>query len=424
MAKGPIMFSKASGKLGNMVLSVNKGQQIAREYVAQPANPRTNTQMSQRIPFAACALFYKRATQAFFKFAFESKKTTESDYNAFMRINMRETEPIYPTREESQNPNFPLVNSWIMSQGSLGTFTQEAISADGNYFLSKILCSDDSAENWDGFLAENPTLQMGDIITFCTIASDAYHDIAGGVVAPGTYPPRYLIYQIIVGAPLRGNDIARYIESNGISAIAGPDDKTYLAFNPENFGNFYMKETAMAFCCVVSRNVGSSLKVSTEKLYGNFIANTLFEVLFDQQERALPTWQATGEAILQGSVAENSKGEGGTYDAPNLTITMSQSDYYLAKNFSEGILDGDKIALKATVGGVATEVNLTAGAGLVTKTLTISGKQVIWKFNTRPSASGSTAITIGCISPELPTASVAVVVTEVKVNNILQTKNS
>ncbi|MCQ2384978.1 MAG: DUF6266 family protein [Paludibacteraceae bacterium] len=420
MAKGPIMFSKASGKLGNMVLSVNKGQQIAREYVAKPANPRTNQQMGQRIPFAACALFYKRATQAFFKFAFEGKKATESDYNAFMRVNMRETEPIHPYKEEAQNPNFPLVNDWVMTQGSFASVTGDFF---GNICRSKIEVPSPDATDWEHFLTQNPDFQMGDIITFCHIRTDATFDIASGRITPGTTPPIYTIKQIIVGADLRGGSLADYIDANGLTCDTIQTGTDGIVYDSD------WSDIPSAFVFVHSRPSKSGLKVSTEKLLGNYFANTLFEVLFDQSETALPSWQATGEAILQGNVAENANVISGTYDSYKGKITNSLLQYPMVDGFSTGLKKGDRLNMAVELAGVSHDIELTVGGKLVQETYTINNKATRFQFKgSTSSLSGGGEVSVSCLD-DIPvsggvTVNVGGVTGTIYLNGVAQTPNA
>ena len=88
MSKGSLFFGNASGKLGQVVLSTMKGQQIARAWQPKVANPKTSQQQLQRAKFANSVKFFKRAQQNLFKFAFEDRRKNESDYNAFMRHNV------------------------------------------------------------------------------------------------------------------------------------------------------------------------------------------------------------------------------------------------------------------------------------------------------------------------------------------------
>ena len=119
MSKGSLFFGNASGKLGQVVLSTVKGQQIARAWQPKVANPKTSQQQLQRAKFANSVKFFRRAQQNLFKFAFEDKRKNESDYNAFMRHNVVSSAVL--DRSVYDNINYPaLANNWLLSYGSLG----------------------------------------------------------------------------------------------------------------------------------------------------------------------------------------------------------------------------------------------------------------------------------------------------------------
>ena len=119
MSKGSLFFGNASGKLGQVVLSTVKGQQIARAWQPKVANPKTSQQQLQRAKFANSVKFFRRAQQNLFKFAFEDKRKNESDYNAFMRHNVVSSAVL--DRVVYDNFNYPaLADNWLLSFGSLG----------------------------------------------------------------------------------------------------------------------------------------------------------------------------------------------------------------------------------------------------------------------------------------------------------------
>lgn len=77
----------ASKKLGGIVFYSRQGQTIGRELAPSVANPRTEVQMSQRVKLANVVAAY-RANKAWMPGAFEDKEEKESDYNAFVRLNL------------------------------------------------------------------------------------------------------------------------------------------------------------------------------------------------------------------------------------------------------------------------------------------------------------------------------------------------
>ena len=83
MAKSNMFLGLASGKVGDIVYSRSKGQQIVRVRVT-PKNPRTGKQQAQRVRMAAVAALY-RAARAVLKDSFTIRHGFESSYNAFSR---------------------------------------------------------------------------------------------------------------------------------------------------------------------------------------------------------------------------------------------------------------------------------------------------------------------------------------------------
>lgn len=78
-------------RLGGVVLYQMNGQTLARELAPQVANPRTTSQMRQRVKLSNLVAFYK-ANKVWMRNAFEDKAQRESDYNAFVAANIGNTQ--------------------------------------------------------------------------------------------------------------------------------------------------------------------------------------------------------------------------------------------------------------------------------------------------------------------------------------------
>lgn len=131
MSKGSLFFGNARGKLGQVVLSTLRGQQIARAYQPKVANPQTATQTNQRAKFSNAVKFFKQARKNLFLFAYEDKKPRESYYNAFMRHNIEFSVTL--PRESYDDLRFPaLGNQFVLSDGSLGEMKPNVASAGGS----------------------------------------------------------------------------------------------------------------------------------------------------------------------------------------------------------------------------------------------------------------------------------------------------
>lgn len=118
MAKGNLFLGQARGKLGSMVFSVRKGVQIERVRNTSPANPKTPSQVAQRMKMYAPTKLYRMASQNFFKFAYPLR-SSETIFNGMMRENVA-IAPFVSKQLVSQQ-GFPLFPAKI-SSGNVGGY--------------------------------------------------------------------------------------------------------------------------------------------------------------------------------------------------------------------------------------------------------------------------------------------------------------
>ena len=123
------------GRLGGSVYYMLKGQNIAREKAPEVSNPRTATQMRQRMQWANLVAMYKCLQPYLGKKAFQNKPATWSDYNAFMSANLGST-PVYLTKESVQN-GVTYLAPYKVTEGSLPAINN-ALSTDGANFETNI----------------------------------------------------------------------------------------------------------------------------------------------------------------------------------------------------------------------------------------------------------------------------------------------
>lgn len=117
MAHGNMLLGYSRGSVGDVTFTRTNGQQIARARNRRPKNPRSNSQMAQRSLFASAVKMYQLAVANFFRFAFEDRKPHESDYNAFMRHNVKIGTNI--TQACFNDRKYPAIGQWLFAQGSL-----------------------------------------------------------------------------------------------------------------------------------------------------------------------------------------------------------------------------------------------------------------------------------------------------------------
>lgn len=177
MAKGNPFWSKARGKLGDVVLQTRYGEQIVTAYQPKVHNPRTPSQMTVRINFATAVKFFKHAQQNLFKFSFEDQKYNESAYNAFMRHNAKRG--VYLYRSNYLIPTYPSLGDWLLSSGNLGFLDPDPYVSVANdsfkvdpFLGYKVKSAKDTMGDVSSYLIEQFGFQNGDIVTIVVIAQD------------------------------------------------------------------------------------------------------------------------------------------------------------------------------------------------------------------------------------------------------------
>lgn len=86
MSKGSLFWANASGKLGEAVFYRSGGEQRNRTYVRHIKNPKTESQMKNRIQLSNWAAMYRRLKPVLAK-TFTSRSNAESGFNALVRAN-------------------------------------------------------------------------------------------------------------------------------------------------------------------------------------------------------------------------------------------------------------------------------------------------------------------------------------------------
>lgn len=290
MSKGSMFWNLARGKVGSIVISVNKGQVITRQYQPNVSNPRTRPQILQRAKFANCVEFYKRATSNFFRFAYEDKRQNESDYNAFMRHNV--TSNVGLLKYDQTKGNFPAIASqWVLTSGSLAEVSLLDVRTakpylsipTGNYTAQTIGALSQS-------LVDSYNLAAGDIVTIVRVTSPVT-----ALTSPiPQNPPKWELAQFVVkttdGTPLENVMQGISLES-GKGLILDSAARDYFAL----------------YGVVFSRKTSSGLTVSTSILEPNAVAYDLYSKTRDTawQTECYTSWNAAGEAVLEGSLVSS-----------------------------------------------------------------------------------------------------------------------
>lgn len=328
------MWLRGSKKrLGGSVLYQAMGQTRQRELAAEVRNPRTQSQMAQRVKWANLVNFY-RANASWMKFAYETKKTNQSDYNKFMSLNVANSRIYLPKSIASQGGS--VVDAYVMTQGSLASI--EILAAQNNWQtnintpgLLEGITTYTVGEVSRAILDSNPAIHEGDQLSFIRFTQQT-NSVTG--------VPYVVVrkYEVIINS----NDLRLFFDfmPDGILDFGGAvGSETMVIKNTGNAGGFLM---------CLSRTVGGKTFVSTQSI---IVANN--SALIEAY---------SSDAALQAAI--DSYGES---EEPFLTSTTAELDTQAAVGAS--ILSVD---INDTVG---TPGQRFAGVGFIT------GDPVIINFN-------------------------------------------
>lgn len=290
--KGNMFLGYARGSVGDVVFTRSMGQQQGRARNRKPNNPRSGGQMKQRALFANAVKFHTRGVQQLFKFAFEDKRSNESDYNAFMRHNM--SAGVRISKQASASPVYPAVGSWQMSCGSLRELKLVKIEESNIYKLSvpSITSNDTTLAKLTAALKSDYGLQEGDWLTLVNIievgaTSDNCPSIDPNESLQGS---QWNLYQITLSSS-DTSSLPSWIEAdNGFITISYANSATDMY--------------AQGACVIASRKTSTGLLVSSSFLTGNSTWASIIQKSKepDYEELVLQSWATTEDAILEGGL--------------------------------------------------------------------------------------------------------------------------
>lgn len=315
MAKGNMILGYLRGAIGDIVFWRAKGQQMARARNRAPANPRTEYQMTQRAKWANVAKFVKMAPPRFFKFAFEGKGVSLTDYNVFYRENILRSPMI--SRTASANPAYPALGNFVMSRGSLqsiGALTEyAAVSLDTPFFKlaegNNITIPSEAGRTvaWltNQLIALSPSrYRVGDVLTFVKISCNNF---GTPLVYPELNDYGYLFQYFQIVLSTTDTTLVKS-QLGGFARLNTLGDNKILGISygstSGSTGAVEWSGDLKATCMIHTRNVLGGVLVSSEELtvndnYALLTEQALTNSVYIQQ--VLTDWRSAETAILQGS---------------------------------------------------------------------------------------------------------------------------
>lgn len=299
MAKGNPFLSTLQGRIGDVTFRQRKGVQVSAKLQPNVTNPRSMGQMSQRTQLSNLVAFY-RASRALLARAFEDKKTSQSDYNKFVQLNLNGETKIFLTKQQARK-NFSIVAPYQVSKGSLneievtalswdGTMTNPAVNTSLNLGTFQIANNTTIAELTEAIIANNNGWQEGDQLTV------AYWTQNAALSSTVQEYSSMKVFDLILSLSAKGTKVNEYLPTIASVANTSVTPNLYTI----GFKQYKATETAnpaAGFAIFQSRKTDNLLKVSTQKVvmlsetwtdYSSAAANV----------KANASYAATEDAIL------------------------------------------------------------------------------------------------------------------------------
>lgn len=280
-------------KLAGAVYYQAMGQTRSRELRTEISNPRTQAQMEQRTKWANLVNFY-RANAPWMKYAYETKKRNQSEYNKFMSLNVPSARIYLPKSFASQGGC--VVDAYQMTQGSLASIE---FSKSGNFWVSNIILPatmdfteiSTVGEVSAAILQMNPAVREGDQLSFIRLTQQ----INSNTGVPFVVVRRY---EVIINS----NDFRPFYDFMPVDYVTATDRTGTFSLAVQDSGN------AGGFLLILSRTISGKTYVSTQSI---IVANN--DALIAQyssaaaQQAAIDSYGESEDAFLTTTAANENE---------------------------------------------------------------------------------------------------------------------
>lgn len=297
-----MLLGYARGKVGSLVFSRLKGQQITKAYNPRPANPKSLSQQTQRTRIGALVNFF-RSAMALLDHSFCDRPINWSSYNAFISANLAGSFA-WLTRSMIDNGG-AVVCPYRISKGGMPPIQ---ITGTGDNSVTNIALGSLSAIDGNttvatlsqAMVANNPNILMGDQLSYVSFIQSTLVD--------GTPQVRTNLYEMT----LDGTDTRKVRDL--LPAQATTVQNGCLAHGSHVADG--------GFVWILSRRTNGRLDCSTQSIILN--NTTLYDTLSSvvAEEQAVTSYDPTPEPFL---VPEGSA-QGGSSDTTPSVGTVVVGD--------------------------------------------------------------------------------------------------
>lgn len=282
----------ASKRLAGAVIYNAMGQTRARRLATSVTNPRTEAQMNQRVKWANLVNLY-RVNSDWMKYAYETKKVTQSEYNKWMSLNVTNSR-IYLTKQLAA-AGACVVDDYTITQGSLPSIENTKVDDDNwvsNIYVTGIVdLTETTVARFTEFVVQNnPGIREGDQLSLIRLSQQTNSD--NGVP--------YVIqrkYELVLS---RSNNrlVLDYLPEEIVVAVSGGSGLS-LGLN--------LGSRVGGFAWILSRTLAGRTYVSTQKIVP--VNNGALISLYSSDEAyraAIESYGTSEDAFLSTATANTS----------------------------------------------------------------------------------------------------------------------
>lgn len=351
-----MLLGYARGKVGSLVFSRLKGQQITKAYNPRPSNPKSLQQQTQRTRIGALVNFFRSAI-ALLDHSFCDRPISWSSYNAFISANLSGSFA-WLTRSMIDNGG-AVVCPYRISKGGMppiqitGTGDNSVTNiALGS--LANISAATSVATLSQAMVDNNPNILMGDQLSYVSFIQSTLTD--------GTPQVRTVLYEMTLDGtstdrvrdllPAQATEVRNGCLAHGSHVADG------------------------GFAWILSRRVNGRLDCSTQSIILN--STTLFDTLSSvvAEEAAVATYDPTPEPFLVPAGAATGSAGDTTPSVSTVVVgdtpidPLAVAPIVMAPDSTEsGVVEGGNLSGHTVAVAVDGDVEVTMGA--VTNTLAL-----------------------------------------------------
>lgn len=312
------VLGKMKGKLGNLSTRTTNSQNIIYARAQEVKNPRTNSQMKQRVKLANVVVNYRVLRRFLEAYAFENRDPKRSVYNEFVSANLSSSR-VYLTKD-AVLAGACVAAPYTISKGTLPMIVVSGLgsAATTNIVATYTPSSDLTIGTFAAdLIANNNWIKKGDQLSYVSLEQITGADGLPHVTAS--------ISEVILD-PTQNMPLSDFLPARAFDVRGG-----FVAHSEETMTG--------AFAWVLSRKESGKVRVSTQQLV---LSSDEVASLFNDINAAIVSYGSVDVPFLDPTIALGNGGASSDQLVPEIasaTISTSTGVKTLGRNMTGYLID-------------------------------------------------------------------------------------